>query len=68
MKKKYIIPQSEAIEASSQPILAASQEGIIIGDGSGRPAAAPIINNIFFDNIDDSRDVISSEEQNSLED
>lgn len=67
MKKKYIIPQSEAIAASSQAILAASQEGITIGDGNGRPAAVPIINTLFLDNLDDNRDAIFSEEQNSLE-
>lgn len=62
MKKKYTTPQSKAIKANSQSILAASQEGITIGNGGGRPAGAPSISSIILDDVDDNIYATSPEE------
>lgn len=53
MKKKYSAPESSIIVPEITTLLAASQESIIIGNGSGDEAGAKSINKLIFDDSTD---------------
>lgn len=52
MKKIYYAPKSKPITVSTESLLAASQEGIPVGNGGGGPAGAKRFQLIFDDSDD----------------
>lgn len=53
MKKKYSAPESSIIVPEITTLLAASQESIVIGNGSGDPAGAKRFHQLILDDSDD---------------
>lgn len=53
MKKIYYAPKSKPITVSTESLLAASQEGIPVGNGGGGPAGAKRFQQLIFDDSDD---------------